>query len=190
MIYIPYTLPLKCIAPFVYIIKYKGTVQQLLQRMGYENTQFNRRWFNNSIKEITDAKALNAALIKTNTYEFSTIQYNPGTYYSCDFKAIDLIMHLDEKCNKIDLAGYYAILMSTVNTKTKAGHNFISTLSGRTGLCKKTILRYNKILEDYKLIYMIHSTVKGQPNYYGAYNDSPNIIKARLTNKSNNDNIN
>lgn len=145
--------------------------------MNYENTEYNRRWLNNLIKEMDNKKALHIRQLKQNTYIFNNIEYDPGTFYQCDFKDIQRILKLEDNCNKLKLAGYYAILSSTINNKTKVGNCYSSVLCKKTGLSKKTLCTYNKILEDHKIIFMIHSTIKGKPNYYGLAENYNYVIK-------------
>ena len=182
MIYIPKKLPRRCIAPYVYIVagkKNKLTIQELLQDMNYENTQYNRRCLNKYIMEIIDLGILSGKQSELNTYIFNKegLKLKPGEYYICDFNNIKQVLNIKDKCNRIDLAGYYGILCSTINHKTKVGSCFISKLCDISGLNKSTVLKYNKILEDNKLIYMIHSTTKGKPNYYGMADDFDCVVK-------------
>ena len=186
MLYIPKKLPCRYIVPFSYIqhmLAYKGnqlTTQEILYNMDYENNQYNRKWLNQAIISMIGMKVLNGSLLEQNKYEFKRekVDLKSKEYYSCEFSELKQIMQLKEKCNRIDLAGYYAILSSTINYKTKVGNSFISTLCDMTGLNKVTVVKYNKLLEDNKLIYMIHSSTKGKPNYYGKIDDFDRVVKA------------
>lgn len=182
MIYIPKGLPLKYVAPYVYIVanQYnKLTTQELLSGMKYENNQYNRRWLNKYITAMIDEKILSGELVGSNTYKFRKkhIDLKPGEYYICEFDDIQQILNIEDKCNRLDLAGYYGILCSTINNKSKVGHCYLSKLCELSELNKGTVVKYNKILEDNKLIYMIHSTTKGKPNYYGRVNDFDLVVK-------------
>ena len=183
MIYIPRELPIKCIAPFSYILvlmRHRSkilTTQEILYSMNFKNTEYNRRWLNDCIKRIGILKGININKIDQNKYEFKIVKYKPGTFYQCDFKDIQRILKLENSCNKLTLAGYYAILSSTINNKTRVGNCYSSVLCKKTGLSKKTLCTYNKILEDHKIIFMIHSTIKGKPNYYGLAENYNYVIK-------------
>ena len=186
MIYIPKGLPRKCIAPFAYIqflISSRGTnitTQEILYSMNYDNTQYNRRWLNKSISYMIDNGIIPGELVSQNSYQFKKehMDLKPGQYYICEFKEIQRILNLEEDCNKIDLAGYYGTLISTISYKYKEGHCYLSVLSDMAEISIDTVSKYNKILENNKFIYMIHSTIKGKPNYYGLYDDYDSVVKA------------
>lgn len=186
MIYVPKGLPRKCVAPFAYIqylISSRGTkitTQEILYSMNYDNTQYNRKWLNESINYMLDNKIISGKLIEQNSYQFDKkhMKLEPGKYYMCEFKEIRRILSLEEGCNKIDLVGYYGILVSTISYKYKEGHCFLSVLSNMAKVSKDTISKYNKILEDNRFIYMVHSTIKGKPNYYGLYDDYDYVVRA------------
>lgn len=182
MIYIPKTLPPKYVAPYVYIVanQYnKLTTQELLSNMKYENNQYNRRWLNQYIEDMINKKVLNGAVVKSNTYKFKKkhVDLKPGEYYLCEFDDIQQILNIEDKCNRLDLVGYYGVLCSTINNKSKVGYCFLSKLCELSGLNKSTVIKYNKILEDNKLIYMIHSTTKGKPNYYGKIDNFDCVVQ-------------
>ena len=185
MIYIPKKLPLKYVAPFSfihYLMTYKGnklTTQEILKSMNYENTQYNRRWLNKAITFMIDDGILDGTLSDLNTYQFNKKRkkFNSTTFYSCEFKDIKRILTIEDKCNRLDLAGYYGFLCSTINNKTKVGNSFLSTICEKADLNKATVLKYNRILEEHHLIYMIHSTTKGKPNYYGRADDFDSVVR-------------
>ena len=190
MIYISKELPRKYIAPFAFIrhmVTYKGnklTTQEILERMGWKNTQHKRKWMNDCIQDMLDKKLLKGYLIEQNRYFFHTknVTYEPGTFYSCDFKDIEIIMRLNDKVNNVDLAGYYAALVSTINHNNGVGHASVSQLEQITGLSRRFIYKYNKILEDHELIYMVHSKNQGKPNYYGLYINRKKVLTVAVSN--------
>ena len=181
MLYIPRNIPIKCVAPLAYIcflIKYKGselTTQEILFRMNYENNEYNRRWLNTRISQLADTKAIHAEGVGLNRYKFKAVKYAPGTFYQCDFKDIERIMRISDQCNNADLAGYYAVLCSTINKATRVGHFKINSLVTLSGVNRATILKYNRILEEHKIIYIVHSRKKGVANYYGLYEDKKKV---------------
>ena len=183
MLYIPKKLPLKCIAPFSFILvlmKYRDSVlttQEILRSMKFKNTEYNRKWLNECIEDISATRSLDIKKISQNTYEFKIIKYEPGTFYQCEFKDIERILNFEDGCNKLILAGYYATLISTIDSRTKVGKCYLSVLSKKIGISKKSIFTYNKILEDHEIIFMIHSKIKGKPNYYGLPENSDLITK-------------
>ena len=79
---------------------------------------------------------------------------------------------------------YFICLISTINTDKKCGWYTIDGLSDLTNMSKDTIMDYNKLLEDNKLIYVHRANatykVDNMPrqvnNTYGRYADKKQIV--------------
>ena len=76
------------------------------------------------------------------------------------------------------LLRYFAILKSTININTHVGFTGTEKLAAWTNISRKTVYEFNKILEEKKLIYIVHgksfnSKKSGRlitiPNYYSLY---------------------
>lgn len=60
------------------------------------------------------------------------------------------------KDGNINLFKYYCIIMSSLNSKTRKARIPITMLSEQCNFSKMTIMRYNKILEDMKILDISH----------------------------------
>ena len=103
--------------------------------------------------------------------------------------------------NKVQVFRYYVYLMDSINTKTTVylvdgkfknniiGHQTQEQLSATSGLSTRTIMRYNTILEELKIIYVCRSgdfsiddkgLISQFPNVYGRYVNKDYIQKYAL----------
>lgn len=117
-------------------------------------------------------------------------------YIVIEHKDIKKIVLSDYKC-KFQLLRYYLCLLSTVNSSVLVrldngtqksnvvGWQTQKHLSDISALSPSTVIRFNKILEDLKLIYicrscdfsLIHGELSRIPNVYGRYCDKEYIQK-------------
>lgn len=97
--------------------------------------------------------------------------------YAVDYYDIDMIMHVPEKCNRLDLVDYYVTLIDTINYHTHTGFTSIETLSKKCDIAPFTIVKYNKILRDNGIIYMVTSKKQGISNRYGLFKYRFEILK-------------
>ena len=76
------------------------------------------------------------------------------------------------------LLRYFAILKSTININTHIGFTGTEKLAIWSNIARKTVYEFNKILEDKRLIYIVHSKsfnskksgrLITNPNYYSLY---------------------
>lgn len=109
-----------------------------------------------------------------------------------------------EGVNNHRLLRYYIFLMGTMNGNIKiklpsgiskkgvVSDMAIGYLSDRTGISQKTIMEYNKLLEETKVLYIYrfagfiinHDSIKNSHNVYGRYTDKE-YVDAYVKNKQN-----
>ena len=88
------------------------------------------------------------------------------------------LLNLPIKSNRLSIATYYIILRNTINYYTHVGYTSQYKLMQYANISKLTIIKYNKILEDHEIIYMVHSKKKNIHNRYGLYEYKADVIKA------------
>jgi len=193
MIYVPKNLPKKYAAVFIYAVSHAMydeciTTQELIAKMKLGNTQHNRDLVNHCIQYMFDHGLVTGNKLCNNRYKLfrTEVDLKSGKYYSVDYKDIDKIINIKDRCNKLDLIDYYICLVNTISYYTKVGFTSIATLSKRCGISAITICKYNKILENNEIIYTVSSRSYRISNRYGRYEDRYAVIneakKARLAN--------
>jgi hypothetical protein len=193
MIYVPKDLPKKYATIFIYAVSHAMydecvTTQEIITKIKLNNTYHNRDLVNHCIQYMLDNELVTGSKLCTNKYELfrTEVDLKSGKYYSVDYDDIDKIINIKDKCNRLDLIDYYIYLISTVNYRTKVGFTSVNTLSKKCGITAMTICRYNKILENNELIYIVKSKCQGLSNRYGRYEDRYAVLfeakKAKLAN--------
>lgn len=184
MIYVPKNLPKKYSAIFIYAVSLsvynkEVTTKQLIEKMRLNNTQHTRKLINDCIQYMIEGELVVGRRICQNRYELyrKEVDLTDGSYYSVEYDDIDKIINIEGKYNRLDLVDYYIVLSSTINHYTKVGYTSIEVLSERCGVTPATICKYNKVLKDNKIIFIMTSRVKGLSNRYGMYRDRHRIYE-------------
>ncbi len=95
----------------------------------------------------------------------------PNGYIVIDMKQIRELMTDKSIKVKSGLIRYYLLILSSIKADTKVGTYDREWFCKIIGVKPETISRYNKILEDKKLIYIYHSANFLISNTYGRYED-------------------
>ena len=113
--------------------------------------------------------------------------FNPSAdnpFTAIEEEDITKILSIDCKVDNLKLLRYFIMLMRTVNGKDGVGFMSLDHLAKLTNISKKTVITYNKILEENEIIYMYHhdmiystgnDTISSLPNHYGRYRDKNKI---------------
>lgn len=193
---------LKVLCPLQEIEKYYINMDALLYAM-YKKTDVRKKTrvrIYEAMQNLIDAGVISAErhnrcgyLIETKSLCFDTGKEHFVIVYSED---IDTIMKADCAI-RVQLVRYYIHLMSTISSKISVyndegipKNNIIGNqpqiyLSYLTNISTHTIMRYNRILEDIKVIYIYRANdffvtdngLKQITNVYGRYADKEYLIK-------------
>lgn len=141
---------------------------------------------NNKNNYIIEAKELYINAKNKDMPYFITTDEEICKIYSIKYKEI------------LKLCKYALVLLSTIFSNMKYAFNSMDTLSIKAKISKPTIINYNEILEDNKIIY-VHNTgnakinedgnIQKQSNTYGRYADKIEI-KAQAEKYDKNNNLN
>lgn len=184
MIYVPKNLPKKYTAVFIVAVVQSVydevvTTQQILNKMELDNTAYNRKLINQGIEYIIDNELIIGKKVKSNRYCLyrKEISLDSKEYYSIDYKYINSIIKIKDRCNRLDLINYFLIIYNTINHYSHVGFTSIETLSKRADCTVASIVKYNRILQDNHILFIVTSKKQGISNRYGLYKDKENIIK-------------
>ena len=193
---------LKVLCPLQEIEEYYISMDSLLYAM-YKKTDVGKKTrcrVYEAMQNLIDTGVISAErhdrcgyLIETQSLCFDTSKEHFVIVYSED---MDAIMKSD--CTvRVQLVRYYIYLMSTISSKISVyndegipKNNIIGNqpqiyLSYLTGISTHTIMRYNRILEDIRVIYIYRANdffvtdngLKQITNVYGRYADKEYLIK-------------
>lgn len=123
--------------------------------------------------------AKNIIKVTNGIVKVSDFILNDNEYYSLvPMWAFEKILELDNK-NKYDICYYLVWLLGTRNMETKTNTLSVEYLAELTGRSKRTLLSYNKILEDLNIICIARSgainidgKIHGIKNCYGLVGDN------------------
>lgn len=85
-------------------------------------------------------------------------------YSQVPIECLQKIMQTKYK-SKIEICYYLVWLLGSRNMKTRVGHMGIEWLAEQAGISKSTAIRYNKILEELKIVYFIVGTQHNTNKY-------------------------
>ena len=123
-------------------------------------------------------------IINMNNLYFEANAQNPFTTVRKEEVRKMFTLQTEENVDNLKLLRYFIMLMRTVNGKDSVGYKSLDHLAKLANISKKSVITYNKILEDNEIIYiyhhdMIYSTgndaISSLPNHYGRYADKNNI---------------
>lgn len=178
---------------------YCTNANQLLYRIVNDIDCFkNRRkldYIKCGLNELIENKVINSIYEIKGNYILDCsnlwIDTNNSNYIIITFNEVIKIFEI-ENVNNFSLLRYYIYLIGTISNKITVyledgqyknhviGNFTIEYLSQLTGISKRTIIEYNKILEDNKLIYINRqndfvidegNNIKQLPNVYGRFKD-------------------
>ena len=123
-------------------------------------------------------------IINMNNLYFEANAQNPFTTVRKEEVRKMLTLQTKENVDNLKLLRYFIMLIRTVNGKDGVGFMSLDHLAKLTNISKKTVITYNKILEENEIIYMYHhdmiystgnDTISSLPNHYGRYRDKNKI---------------
>ena len=123
-------------------------------------------------------------IINMNNLYFEANAQNPFTTVRKEEVRKMFTLQTEENVDNLKLLRYFIMLMRTVNGKDGVGYMSLDHLAKLTNISKKSVITYNKILEDNEIIYIYHhdmiystgnDTISSLPNHYGKYTDKNKI---------------
>ena len=163
--------------------------QTILQDILFDDVVNNQR----KVKLINDTiqNLINNKFIKILT----TYGSGKNTTYVCDTNSVSIqenqtytyltldTFKITSKLN-IDMLKYLFAIGATFNNKTRVGYSSIDNICKNYDLNKSTFIRYEKIFEKNKILYIYHhkattnknGKIKTPNNNYGEYNNKENVI--------------
>ena len=123
-------------------------------------------------------------IINMNNLYFEANAQNPFTTVRKGEVRKIFTLQTEENVDNLKLLRYFTMLMRTVNGKDSVGYKSLDHLAKLTNISKKSVITYNKILEDNEIIYIYHhdmiystgnDTISSLPNHYGRYADKNKI---------------
>ena len=123
-------------------------------------------------------------IINMNNLYFEANAQNPFTTVRKEEVRKIFTLQTEENVDNLKLLRYFTMLMRTVNGKDSVGYKSLDHLAKLTNISKKSVITYNKILEDNEVIYIYHhdmiystgnDTISSLPNHYGRYADKNKI---------------
>ena len=117
------------------------------------NTESKKRSLSDAFNSLIE-KNIISAIKKNNSWivDLDKIEAKKSYFfrvYNCDIYKIF-------ESEDINLFRYYCIIMSSINSKTRESRISITMLGKKYNLGRKTILRYNNILEQMKILKIDH----------------------------------
>lgn len=123
-------------------------------------------------------------IINMNNLYFEVNAQNPFTTVIKEEIRKMSTLQTEENVDNLKLLRYFIMIIRTVNGKDGVGFMSLDHLAKLTNISKKSVITYNKILENNEIIYiyhhdMIYSTgndvISSLTNHYGRYRDKAKI---------------
>jgi len=157
----------------------------------------------NGLMELHDYRIINLKTIGTNFYEIYTSRLDFDTdyiFYECIYhEEIRKMCSYQGKINRFELVKYFLIMLSSFENKITIVVNGcekkrvatchpLNLYQKLTGLSRPTILKYNAILEETKVLFVLSNPAAHTMNYYCRYENKDALLDYLKTNDlSNND---
>ena len=133
---------------------------------------------NEAIEFLSKNKYIECEQISRAFYKVNRNALNNLTppWVSVPFKKLHKII---KETGSWNLAWYYILLLGTINTNSMVGSYGIDKLCELSELNRKTVISYNKKLEDLGVIFIMHNPLNdGKANKYGLPENESAIRKA------------